>query len=755
MRTGKPILKIIVLLLIIGLNCPGFLGCPVLAGESLRTPQKESRTTIQTFSDKIPKEDFRVFERTFPKPEKKEKFAPDEIIVKFKEDQKPFQVIKVPKGKVLKEVEKYKKKDNVIYAEPNYIVRTTLVPNDPGYYPFQWHLDNSNNSGINAEEAWDISTGSGVTVAVIDTGIRKGSDLINACFVSGYDFVNGDDDPIDDNGHGTHVAGTVAQSTDNDLGVAGVAFNSCLMPIKVLDKRGEGYTSDVAEGVIFAADHGAQVINLSLGGPEDSQALKDALQYASEKGVTIVAAAGNDSSSIPHYPAAYNDYVIAVGATRYDKALSYYSNYGPNIDLVAPGGDMSLDQNGDGYDDGVLQQTFQKLGINIYWAYYFFQGTSMAAPHAAGAAALLIANGNAITPDEVRAALQNTAQDLGTTGRDDIYGYGLIDAFAALQYSTETARFGFFDDEISEGNTCTAGTLDFYLNPPGIGTVFLGEPIVIDINNEDGALPFEYQVRVETFEEEGFCDSLNVLAVVDELEYSSGKLKDFTATMVISDSQDNWEFTITDSGNSSPEQTCAFEFIFEGWQEGLNFDQGFTDRESVLGTVEPADAGGLAEEIFSPGILSETSPGEIITNDYSGEKESGEELGDAATEENLEDDLNDDLNDDLGEDINEGAGDKNENNSETSSDIKDEEKIVASKQKDLSNDDDPDGDDPDDEDLNEEEEIIENSEELRPDVEEKIEKINNDNTGGLEGDNNDGNENNLNKNSVDCVQAAK
>ncbi len=363
-------------------------------------------------------------------------YAQDEIIVKFKGDLKPFRVVKVPKGKVFEEMGKYKKRTDVLYAEPNYIAHTMMVPNDP-YYGLQWHLDNSVYGGIHTEEAWDISTGSGVTVAVVDTGITRGTDLADTCFVAGYDFVNDDAFPTDDNGHGTHVAGTVAQSTNNGIGVAGVAYGACLMPVKVLGSTGSGTYADVADGIYFAANNGAQVINLSLGGSAPSDTLEAAVTHAYANGVTVVAAAGNDSSSVISYPAAYDAYVIAVGATRYDETLAYYSNYGPGLDLVAPGGDVTVDQNGDGYGDGVLQQTFQRTGRSgrVTWGYYFFQGTSMAAPHVAGVAALVIANGNAITPNDVRAVLQETAEDLGPAGFDAIYGHGLIDAASALGYA--------------------------------------------------------------------------------------------------------------------------------------------------------------------------------------------------------------------------------------------------------------------------------------------------------------------------------
>jgi len=171
-----------------------------------------------------------------------------------------------------------------------------MVPNDE-YYHYQWHLDNAEYGGIGMEEAWDISTGLGVTVAIIDTGVTVGTDLADTCFVSGYDFVNDDASATDDNGHGTHVAGTVAQSTNNGLGVAGVAYNVCLMPVKVLDSAGSGTYADVAEGIIWAANNGAQVINLSLGGSATSETLENAVAYAYSNGATVVAAVGNDSSS--------------------------------------------------------------------------------------------------------------------------------------------------------------------------------------------------------------------------------------------------------------------------------------------------------------------------------------------------------------------------------------------------------------------------------------------------------------------------
>jgi len=401
----------------------------------------------------------------------KAEYVQDEIIVKFKGDKEPFRVLKVPEGKVGEKIKEFKKRADVIYAEPNYIAYALMVPNDP-YYKYQWHLDNPVYGGIGMEEAWDISTGSNsAIVAIVDTGIAyetygkycQAPDLANTCFVQGKDFVNGDLYPNDDNRHGTHVAGTVAQSTNNGVGVAGVAFNTCLMPVKVLNSRGSGTYAQVANGIYYAADNEAKVINLSLGGTASDNTLREAVAYAYGKGVTVVAACGNENTSSCLYPAAYDDYVIAVGATQYDENKAPYSNYGPSLDLVAPGGNNNLDQNKDGYADGVLQQTFQSSYRLCTFGYYFFQGTSMATPHVSGVAALLIAKGNTTAPDEVRAALQETAECLppGGTCPNDTYGYGLVDAYAALGWTAAPACTT--DADCDDGlycngaETCVAG----------------------------------------------------------------------------------------------------------------------------------------------------------------------------------------------------------------------------------------------------------------------------------------------------------
>ncbi len=337
----------------------------------------------------------------------------------------------------------------VEYAEPNHSVADLRVANDP-FYGFQWHLQNPTSGSINVAAAWDVTNGSGVTVAVLDTGVAYENrsdgtgtyyvapDLAGTRFVAGYDFINNDPYANDDHSHGTHVAGTIAQSTNNSTGTAGVAYGASLMPVKVLGRDGSGTHTSIAQGIRWAADKGAQIINLSLGSSVGSKTLHDAVAYAYGKGATLIAAAGNDGANAVSFPAAYDNYVIAVSATRFDEALAGYSNYGSSIDVAAPGGDVRVDQNRDGYVDGVLQNTFNPSTKNTAdFGYYFLQGTSMAAPHVSGVAALvasqLLKQSGVADPAVVRSILQSTARDKGAAGVDSYYGHGIIDAAAAVQ----------------------------------------------------------------------------------------------------------------------------------------------------------------------------------------------------------------------------------------------------------------------------------------------------------------------------------
>lgn len=353
-----------------------------------------------------------------------------------------FHLVAILSGETPRQVvEKFGTLEGIEYAELNYYAYSTFVPNDP-LYPLQWHLDSVGMRGIHMVDAWSVQRGRpDVIVAVLDTGVafedydafKQASDLVDTPFVPGYDFVDEDDHPNDDQGHGTHVTGTIAQSTNNGTGVAGVAFGCSIMPVKILDHEGLGTYFNIARGILFAVENGASVINMSFAGRGDSKILRDAVAAAYEQGVTCVCAGGNDYvfGSPVSYPAGYDEFCIGVAAVRYDRGHSWYSTAGTYIDVAAPGGDLSVDQNGDGLRDGVLQQTF--LNDPNDFAYWFFQGTSMATPHVSGLAALLVARG-VTRPDKIAAAIENTAEDLGPAGWDQEYGWGIINAKAALAY---------------------------------------------------------------------------------------------------------------------------------------------------------------------------------------------------------------------------------------------------------------------------------------------------------------------------------
>jgi subtilisin family serine protease len=314
--------------------------------------------------------------------------------------------------------------DEVDWVEPVQRISKLVTPDD-AFFSYQWHM-----TTLGATSAWDVTMGEGVVVAVIDTGVSAGSDGF-LDLLPGWDFYANDDDASDEDGHGTHVAGTIAQSTGNAVGTVGLAPQVSILPIRVLGPDG-GSSTDVAAGIVWAVDQGAHVINMSLGGGGYSMAMADACEYAVNNGVTVIAATGNDGyTDHISYPAAY-DSVIAVGATTMDGSIAYYSNYGPGIDITAPGGDVTADLDGDGFGDGVLQETIDPA--TGAFGFFFFQGTSMATPHVAGAAALLYANGVKDVAD-MKTALTSTADDMGTLGYDESYGHGILNPVAALAWA--------------------------------------------------------------------------------------------------------------------------------------------------------------------------------------------------------------------------------------------------------------------------------------------------------------------------------
>lgn len=350
-------------------------------------------------------------------------------------------VARVEEARMGEVLARLKSDPRVEAAEPDYLYRALPVvstcpplppagaaldfPDDP-MYPQQWNM-----RAIEAEGAWRWSTGRHVVVAVIDTGVayadrgkfRRVEDLDRTRFVQGYNFVANNPYPHDDHAHGTHVAGTIAQSTHNGKGVVGVAFDASIMPLKVLSARGTGTVSDIADAIRFAADHGARVINMSLGGPFPSTVMARAVSYAHRKGMILVCAAGNSGRSQVSYPAAYPE-CLAVSAVDPEEELTFYTNYGPRIDLAAPGGDTREDET-----RGVLQNTIGLQDPSTE-RYAWFMGTSMAAPHVAGVAAMVAAQG-VTRPRAVKGVLQATARSKGEAGRRKGYGAGIVNARAA------------------------------------------------------------------------------------------------------------------------------------------------------------------------------------------------------------------------------------------------------------------------------------------------------------------------------------
>jgi serine protease len=355
---------------------------------------------------------------------------------------------------------------HVEYALPNYVASTSaFMPNDPGrdgpghWTHVQWNFLDP--FGIRVLGAWENAIasgrpgGKGVVVAVLDTGVayrttrkhkfRKAPDLARRRFVRGHDFVRHNPFPYDRNGHGTFIAGTIGQATNNGIGVTGVAYQAKIMPVRVLDFEGKGDVSTIARGIRFAARHGAQVINMSFEFDIGLTAAQipdviSAIRYAHRKGALLVAAAGNAEDTRVAYPALAKN-VVGVGATTEHGCLAEYSNTGFGLDLMAPGGGADANVEGDPDCQGpditgrdVFQYTFTGLSFRRFGLPGGYEGTSMAVPHVSGTAALILASGvlgNNPSPEALTDRLERTARDLGTPGFDSVYGWGLLDATAA------------------------------------------------------------------------------------------------------------------------------------------------------------------------------------------------------------------------------------------------------------------------------------------------------------------------------------
>jgi len=349
--------------------------------------------------------------------------------------------VEVPPGREAEAIAELTARGDVEFAAFNYRVEALEEPNDPGF-SLQWSLNQLYDHDIDAPEGWNVHAGTGsVTIAVIDTGADMDHPDLAANIVPGWDFVNGDGNPDDDHygSHGTHVAGIAAAIGNNGQGIAGVSWGAKIMPLKVLSASGSGSSYDVAQAIYYAVNNGARVINMSLGAtgsawPCNWTYVEDALNYAVSNGVLMVVAAGNDGQYGVNCPGAY-DQVMAVGATTSSDTRAYYSNYGPRLDIAAPG---------------------DSIYSTLYGGSYGYKsGTSMATPHVAGLSALIWSLAPSLTDQEVRSIIESTANDLGTIGWDQYYGHGRINVANALGIQVPVQSTGIYlpEGEISASST--------------------------------------------------------------------------------------------------------------------------------------------------------------------------------------------------------------------------------------------------------------------------------------------------------------
>ncbi|MFG6461688.1 S8 family peptidase [Roseateles sp. DXS20W] len=384
---------------------------------------------------------------------------------------------------------------NIAYAEPDRKMYPLMTPNDSSYSS-QWDLYEAT-GGIRAPAAWDLATGTGVTVAVIDTGIRPHADL-SGQIVAGYDMINDtavsndgnarDSDPSDpgdwtaagecgtgepasnSSWHGTHVAGTIAAKTNNSSGIAGIAFNAKIQPVRVLGKCG-GYTSDIADGMIWASGGTvsglpanatpSRVINMSLGGGGACDTTsQNAINSARSRGTVVVVAAGNENQNASNSNPANCSGVITVAATDRNGARAYYSNYGSIVTLAAPGGDVRSSSS-----NGILSTLNAGTKAPGADSYAYYQGTSMATPHVAGVVALMLSAKPTATPDQVKAALQSSARAFpGTCSQ---CGSGILDAAAAVAAITGTGGLPTVNETESNGTIASANAVSAPANVSG------------------------------------------------------------------------------------------------------------------------------------------------------------------------------------------------------------------------------------------------------------------------------------------------
>lgn len=463
----------------------------------------------------------------------------------------------------------YRANPNVVYAELNFLAYALHTPNDP-LYAHQWGPE-----VIQAPSAWDvIRSASEVTIAVVDSGVDDGHPDLASGLTSGWNFdpyspTYGTSDTSDDYGHGTAVAGIAAAVTDNAIGVASVSFSGTIMPVKVLDAHGTGTYDAVCSGIVWAADNGADVINLSLGGTSYSQALQDAVDYAYAAGCVLVAASGNDGAGTTYFPAGC-DHVVAVGATDTSDEWASFSSYGSHVDLAAPGVDVLT--------------TYRTSGGEHVYAYV--SGTSAATPHVAGLAALAVAQHPDRTSAEVESVLEANADDVWFTGWDEQTGYGRINAWrvvtGAISGSVHDSTTGdpiegalveamVAGTSVQETTTDAAGSYEFV-----------------------GLAPGSYDVGAS-------CSGYGT-AVAEELEVRGGEGATGVDLTLIPAGEISG--VVLQHGNMKPIRDASVEAV----QNGNVFGGAVTGRDGtfLLGGLAPGDYDIVASK---PGYQSATEPG--------------------------------------------------------------------------------------------------------------------------------------------------
>jgi subtilisin family serine protease len=545
-----------------------------------------------------------------------------------------------PKADIPAIAQEYKQDPSVVYAEPNYKVKVQMYPNDPYYsssnswgqgYDDLWGLKK-----IQCQQAWDISQGEGVVVAVIDTGIDynhedlapniwinqdeilgNGIDDDNNGYIDdikGYDFANNDNDPMDGMGHGTHVAGTIAAVGNNNKGVIGVAPRAKVMAVKGLDDSGYGDDDKLASCLRYAANNGADVINNSWGGEGSSLLIKDAVNYAYSQGCVVVAAAGNDNDDASYYTPAGIANVIAVAAFDQNDARCYFSNYGTKIDVAAPGGNGSSDP----YnilstmgDNTYIASAKPNLKVNI--GYWRLAGTSMACPHVSGLAALMLKNKPDFTNEDIRNELVISADDVGDVGRDRDSGFGRINALKALLTNKGVLIYS----TSYQTNDIVTGNGDGFLNP--------GEDIVLSVsvknawlpasnviinlisNNSlvvvtQGVLPLGLmahgEIKEAFFQFKVSSSALELQPIQLQLHITADGGFDFKETLelgeVILESpnpsppfQSGWPISVDLSSYGAPSEMVVGDINNDGRQEVVFHDQGFLSVYDNMGNLLP------------------------------------------------------------------------------------------------------------------------------------------------------------------------